>query len=86
MLTFGGKIWIKSVMEETWHKKNLKAKKKGDGRETLSLQDLAKAPHEDYKKEDREKGIRRGLSRSPGPFAFARPDDGGEDIFILGGR
>ena len=26
MLTFGGKIWIKSVMEETWHKKNLKAK------------------------------------------------------------
>ncbi|MFR1477759.1 MAG: hypothetical protein ACLSB9_19795 [Hydrogeniiclostridium mannosilyticum] len=64
--------------------KKFKGKKKGDGRETLSLQDLAKAPHEDYKKEDREKGIPARIVSLSRTFAFARPDDGGEDIFIPG--
>ncbi|MBS6164354.1 MAG: hypothetical protein KH847_10850, partial [Clostridiales bacterium] len=51
--------------------KKFKGKKKGDGRETLSLQDLAKAPHEDYKKEDREKGIPARIVSLSRTFAFA---------------
>ena len=45
---------------------------------------MAKAPHEDYKKEDREKGIPARIVSLSRTFAFARPDDGGEDIFIPG--
>lgn len=64
--------------------KAYKDKKKGHGRETFSLQDLLKAPSQRSGNRENDEVIPAKIVSLSRTFAFARPDNGGEDIFIPG--